>query len=314
MDSIIGLVIALLMIRGSMSLRVLGVHGSGSHGARFSARTSKFQEGLAKRKYTILPRTHLLCSSNIIIGDGIARPQHIAFIVDGNGRWATDRGMPRKEGHAQGASCTVEIAKHLLNIEGIEVVTFYLFSSENWSRPVDEIDNIMRLLERYLKEVSTYLMENRIKLVVIGELERLPSTSRALIKTVEASTAAFDGDMGKKKAKTLVLALSYGGRWDVVNAVKSLAAQSTKEQELTKLTEEDLNMHLSLGSRGIPDPDVLVRTGGEQRVSNFLLWQISYSEIFFLENMWPDFTVEVLEERVLSRYAARSRRFGGTTP
>ena len=126
----------------------------------------------------------------------------------------------QEAGHSEGAS-TVEIAKHLLKMDGIEALTFYLFSSENWSRPVEEIDNIMRLLERYLMEVSAYLMENKIKLVVIGELERLPVTSQALIQTIEASTAVFDGQGAGGTAKTLVLALSYGGRWDVLNAVSS---------------------------------------------------------------------------------------------
>ena len=142
-----------------------------------------------------------LSESNTVINEKVDQPRHIAFIVDGNGRWATDRGLPRKEGHARGASCTVEIAKHLLKTDGIEAVTFYLFSTENWSRPVDEIDNIMRLLEQYLAEVSAYLMENRIKLVVVGELERLPVTSQALIKGIEATTSTFDGKVGKKKAK-----------------------------------------------------------------------------------------------------------------
>jgi undecaprenyl diphosphate synthase len=228
----------------------------------------------------------------------------VAFIVDGNGRWAVEQGLPRFEGHSKGANTTVEVAKHLFS-SGVSVLTFYLFSTENWSRPPMEVANIMSLLEKYLVDVSAYLLENKIRLNVIGQLDRLPGSSQALIKALEMSTEGFIKD--EEGGKTLCLALSYGGRDDIVNACKKINASGLSPDDIS---EETFNSYLSLGSRDIPDPDLVIRTSGEQRLSNFLLWQSAYSEFVYLDTLWPDLTVDECC-KVLREYGSRERRFGG---
>lgn len=231
-----------------------------------------------------------------------ASPRHVAFIVDGNGRWAVERGLPRQDGHSRGANVTVEVAKSVFK-SGIPYLTFFLFSTENWARPSGEVANIMKLLEKYLGDVSAYLVENGIKLEVIGQIDRLPATSRALIRTVEKATEGFNG-------QTLCLALSYSGRDDIISACKSIQKTGMNP---ASISEEVFNTHLSMGSRGIPDPDLLIRTSGEQRLSNFLLYQVAYSEMAFHDAYWPDFSPEECQ-RIIASFGSRKRRYGGVDP
>jgi undecaprenyl diphosphate synthase len=235
-------------------------------------------------------------------GRNSALPRHVAFIVDGNGRWAIEKGLRRQDGHSRGANVTVEVAKSAFR-SGIPYLTFFLFSTENWARPSDEVANIMKLLEKYLGDVSSYLVENGIKLVVIGQIDRLPPTSQALIKAVEKSTEGFNG-------QTLCLALSYSGRDDIVRACRSIQKTGVSP---TSITEEVFNRHLSLGSRSIPDPDLLIRTSGEQRLSNFLLYQAAYSELAFHDSYWPDFSPEKCQN-IIDSFTSRKRRYGGVDP
>lgn len=265
---------------------------------------ASLRRGLTSRQRWGYSRSRLRASPDKVEEnvESVANPQHVAFIVDGNGRWAVERGLPRQEGHSKGANVTVEIAKNVFR-SGIPFLTFFLFSQENWARPQNEVANIMHLLEKYLVDVSAYLVENGIRLVVIGERSRLPSTSQALIKAVEASTEGFMG-------QTLCLAISYSGRTDILNACRSIQQAGMKDAEIS---EDIFNKHLSMGSRGIPDPDLLIRTSGEQRLSNFLLYQLAYTEMAFVESRWPDFTVEECQE-VISSFGKRERRYGGLLP
>jgi undecaprenyl diphosphate synthase len=226
----------------------------------------------------------------------------VAFIIDGNGRWAMQRNLERHAGHRAGANVTVEIAKHAFSIPGINCVTLYLFSTENWSRPMIEVTNIMHLLERYLLEVSSYLIENEIRLVVIGQSYRLPQSCQALISQLSRETAK----KGAEK-RTLCLALSYGGRDDIVQACKSIIDMRINSENVD---EEVFASLTATGRHGVPDPDLLIRTSGESRLSNFLLWQSAYSELEFVDCCWPDFTTNEFDACLL-RYSRRPRRFGG---
>ena len=227
-------------------------------------------------------------------------PNHVAFIIDGNGRWAVQRGLERHAGHRAGANVTVEIAKHAFSIPGINCVTLYLFSTENWTRPPVEVTNIMHLLERYLLEVSSYLIENEIRLVVIGQSHRLPQSCQALISQLSEMTRR------DTEKRTLCLALSYGGRDDIVQACKSIVDIGI---DSTSINEEVFASFTATGRHGIPDPELLIRTSGESRLSNFLLWQSAYSELEFVDCCWPDFTANEFDG-CLDRYSLRPRRFG----
>lgn len=230
-----------------------------------------------------------------------AIPRHIAIIMDGNGRWAKARDLPRREGHRAGAD-SVEACLETCGEIGVEYLTLYAFSSENWKRPEAEVTALMGLLTHFLKEKTPTLMENNIRLQVIGQVERLPSANRkALEKTME-TTARNDG-------LTLVVALSYGSREEILGATRKLM-QAAAEGELSP---DDLTAEVfsnALDTAGMPDPDLLIRTSGEYRVSNFLLWQISYAEIYITKDYWPDFGRDQLLEAV-SDYQCRQRRFGG---
>ena len=227
-------------------------------------------------------------------------PRHIAIIMDGNGRWAKELGLPRLEGHRAGAESVREVMEACIEL-GVEYLTLYAFSSENWSRPATEVSALMTLLDRFLNEKAKDLDRQNVRLLAIGQLDRLPAKTRALIERIQARTA-------NNTKMTLVLALSYGGREEIVAAARSLATDAVAG----KISPADIDAELfasRLQTAGIPDPDLLVRTSGEMRVSNFLLWQISYAEIIIVKKFWPDFRQRDLAEAV-QEYQRRHRRFG----
>ena len=227
-------------------------------------------------------------------------PRHIAIIMDGNGRWAKERGFPRLEGHRAGAESVREVMEACIEL-GVEYLTLYAFSSENWSRPATEVTALMSLLDRFLDEKAKDLDRQNVRLLAIGQLDRLPAKTRALVERIKARTAGHT-------TMTLVLALSYGGREEIVSAARSLATDAVEG----KISPSDIDADLfasRLQTAGIPDPDLLVRTSGEMRVSNFLLWQISYAEMVIVKKYWPDFRQGDLFE-VVEEYKRRNRRFG----
>lgn len=228
--------------------------------------------------------------------DPQALPDHVAIIMDGNGRWAQRRGLPRIAGHKKGAESVrtvLEAARRL----GIRVLTLYAFSDENWGRPEEEVGFLMRMLEQYLQSEIRALMKNDIRLRVIGRTEKLPSTARDLIRKATAETAG-------NKGLVLVLALSYGGRGEIIDAVRRIGSEGTALQDVS---EELIASHLD--TAGLPDPDLIIRTSGEQRISNFLLWQSAYAEFYFTETPWPAFGEKEFLLAMLD-YQGRQRRFG----
>jgi undecaprenyl diphosphate synthase len=228
-------------------------------------------------------------------------PQHIAIIMDGNGRWARERGQPRREGHRAGAE-SVEIALETCGEIGVDYLTIYAFSSENWKRPEAEVKALMGLLAHFLKEKTSSLVKNNIRLQVIGQIDKLPkSNQKELEKSIEA-TAGNDG-------LTLVVALSYGSREEIVEATRALMRKA-QDGELDPENLDQATFAAQLNTAAYPDPDLLIRTSGEYRISNFLLWQISYSEIFITKTLWPDFRRDNLLVAV-GEYQKRQRRFGG---
>ena len=228
-------------------------------------------------------------------------PQHIAIIMDGNGRWARERGQPRREGHRAGAE-SVEIALETCGEIGVDYLTIYAFSSENWKRPEAEVKALMGLLAHFLKEKTSSLVKNNIRLQVIGQIDKLPkSNQKELEKSIDA-TAGNDG-------LTLVVALSYGSREEIVEATRALMRKA-QDGELDPENLDQATFAAQLNTAAYPDPDLLIRTSGEYRISNFLLWQISYSEIFITKTLWPDFRRDNLLEAV-GEYQKRQRRFGG---
>ncbi|RMG03777.1 MAG: isoprenyl transferase [Planctomycetota bacterium] len=229
------------------------------------------------------------------------RPRHIAAIMDGNGRWAQRRGLPRIEGHRRGVASvrrTVEECSRL----GIEQLTLYCLSSENWKRPQAELDFLMRLLEQYMVEERRTILDQNVRVQVIGRREGIPhDVQREMNKTIDLS-AENDG-------LTLCLAINYGGRVEIVDAVRAIAEEvKSGRLESDEIDEQVLESHLY--TAGMPDPDLLIRTAGEMRLSNFLLWQISYAEIWVTDVCWPEFD-EALLHRAIVDYANRERRFGG---
>ncbi|MCP3892751.1 MAG: isoprenyl transferase [Desulfobulbaceae bacterium] len=229
-------------------------------------------------------------------------PQHVAIIMDGNGRWAQRRNKPRLFGHKAGAESvreTVEVCREI----GVKYLTLYAFSSENWRRPEQEVSGLMSILKRYLEVELPRMLKNDIRLMSIGDRNRLPDSVRSVLEKTISKTAS-------NSKLTLNLALSYGGRDEILRAVKDISSRcSAGEIEPGDISEELFSE--SLDTSGIPDPDILIRTGGEARLSNFLLWQLSYAEIFFTETMWPDFRRDVFIQ-ALSDYQNRERRFGRT--
>ncbi len=233
---------------------------------------------------------------------GPAIPRHVAVIMDGNGRWAGSRGMPRLSGHSAGAE-SVRAVVRAARKRGIEVLTLYSFSTENWGRPEDEVEGLMELLAQYLREELDELLENNLRLRAIGELDRLPAEVRALLGAVMAATEANEG-------LTLILALSYGSRAEIRTAVQELA-RAVQDGLLTLDDISDEAISAALYTSGLPDPDLLIRTSGEMRLSNFLLWQLAYAELYVTDVAWPDFREAELDQ-ALAAYAQRQRRFGKT--
>jgi undecaprenyl diphosphate synthase len=220
--------------------------------------------------------------------------------MDGNGRWAKQRGLPRIEGHRHGAESVRTVVRAAGEV-GIKYLTLYAFSVENWSRPKEEVDTLMRYLERYLKSETPELDRHNVKLAVIGQMYRLPENVQAQLKKSIAT-------LSKNNGLTVLMALSYGGRTELVDAVRAIAAEVKRgELDPEEITEQVFAQHLY--TKNIPDPDLLVRTSGEMRVSNFLLWQISYAELVVTETLWPDFRKPQFFE-ALEEYARRHRRFG----
>ena len=227
-------------------------------------------------------------------------PRHVAIIMDGNGRWARARGLPRTVGHNSGAEAVRQAVKGAVQC-GIEYLTLFGFSSENWKRPAAEIDDLMGLLKLYLKREIDELHQNGVRLQVIGDRARLGRDVVALIEAAEARTAT-NGKL------VLTIALSYGARAEIVLAAKRLLAAAEKgELRADELDEERFGGFLL--TAGMPDPDVLIRTSGEKRISNFLLWQCAYAEFVFLDKHWPDFGIDDLKSAI-GEYQGRSRRYG----
>ena len=227
-------------------------------------------------------------------------PRHVAIIMDGNGRWAQKRGWPRLKGHEQGAQSVQECLNACLEV-GVEYLTLYAFSSENWKRPAIEVKGLMFLLEQYLGNKIEEMKKNGIRFSAIGRLEALPSTVQERLHKAMAATA-------DNKQLTLTLALNYGSRHEIVDALKAIADQVA----LGKLDPQEINEELisaSLYTAGMPDPDLLIRTSGEYRISNFLLWQLSYAEMTIVPKLWPDFKKQDLLD-ALEDYKNRKRRFG----
>jgi len=226
-----------------------------------------------------------------------AYPRHIGIIMDGNGRWAQKRLLPRKAGHGVGAETFRTIAEYLNNSTKVEYLTVYAFSTENWQRPQDEVNEIMRLLRKYMDDACTDLIKKNVRLHFLGDLSIFPqdirNTMDYLHKLSEQTTGLW-----------VNVAVNYGGRDEIVHAVRALASEGA---DLTKVTEEDITSHLYIPS--VPDPDVIVRTGAEKRLSNFLLWQSSYSELYFTDTLWPDFSPREIDS-IIEWYATRKRRYG----
>ena len=221
--------------------------------------------------------------------------KHLAIIMDGNGRWAKQRGLNRTKGHEKGAEIIRDITTYCAKQPNIETVTFYAFSTENWKRPKLEVDFLMRLLDNYLKKELVTYQENNVCFKAIGNMEAFSKKLQERIKTTQEATKN-NSDL------THILALNYGGRAEITRAVNELIAKGKKE-----ILEEDISTALQTP---YSDIDLLIRTSGEERISNFLLWQLSYSEFYFSQTLWPDFTVEELDN-IIEDFEQRNRRFGG---
>ena len=230
----------------------------------------------------------------------IPPPLHTAIIMDGNGRWAEARGLPRTVGHKRGAEAVKTAVESAVEL-GVEYLTLYGFSSENWRRPQEEVNDLMGLLRYYLQSEIKYLQKNGVKLRVIGDRERLAPDIVDLIENGERRTAS-------NKRMTLIIALSYGGRMEIVMAARRLARR-VEEGALASEEIDEEAFASNLFTAGIPDPDLLIRTSGEKRISNFLLWQLAYAEFVFVNTLWPDFSKQDFENAI-REYHGRERRYG----
>ncbi|MGN0930991.1 MAG: polyprenyl diphosphate synthase [Thermoguttaceae bacterium] len=239
-------------------------------------------------------------------------PAHVAIVMDGNGRWAQKRGLARSAGHIQGASILEEIVEAAIDF-GIKRLTLYCFSHENWKRPKEELDALMSLLKSYMKEQRPVFMKNKIRLRIIGRRNELPSDVLQEMDETVRLTSANDG-------LTLALAINYGARQEITDAVKKIvrelssaiqndSSDQTRFEALVQAIDEKY-ISSRLYDPEAPDPDLFIRTGGEQRLSNYLLWQLSYAELWFTDVLWPDFTPETLKDGILA-YQKRQRRYGG---
>ncbi|MCD6565514.1 MAG: isoprenyl transferase [Bacteroidales bacterium] len=227
-------------------------------------------------------------------------PNHVAIIMDGNGRWAKQKGKDRIFGHKNGVAAVREVTESAAKI-GIKYLTLYAFSTENWNRPVKEVNALMSLLVSTISAETNTLMKNKVSLLTIGDTSRLPVRVYKKLEDTINKTSENDG-------LSLVLALSYSSRWEILNAVKNIASEVKRGKiKLDQLNEKIFSNYLC--TKNIPDPELLIRTSGEQRISNFLLWQIAYSELYFTDKLWPDFKKEDLYAAILD-FQSRERRFG----
>ena len=230
-------------------------------------------------------------------------PRHVAIIMDGNGRWAKRQGMARMFGHRQGVE-TVHRITEVAAALGIDYLTLYAFSTENWNRPKEEVDALMSLLVDTIAKETPTLMKNNIQLLTIGDLDRLPDSAQTKFRACMEETS---GNTGLK----LVIALSYSSRWEIIRAAKEIASLVQQDAMLIEdINEEVVSAHLTTAS--MPDPDLLIRTSGELRISNFLLWQLAYAEMYFTDCLWPEFTEEEFYRAIVD-YQHRERRFGKTS-
>lgn len=235
--------------------------------------------------------------------DKIEIPRHIAIVLDGNGRWAKAKRRPRFMGHKKGVEAVRNIVKACSTLK-VECLSLFAFSSENWKRPEDEIKNLMGLFMMALEREAKSLARNNVRLQIVGDLSHFSEKLQKKIKEVEALTENSDG-------LRLVIAANYGGRWDITKATKALA-EKVKSGELTvaQINEESITGMVS--TQGIPDPDLFIRTGGEKRISNFLIWQMAYTELYFTDVLWPDFDADELD-KAIKDFSSRQRRFGKTS-
>ena len=227
-------------------------------------------------------------------------PRHIAIILDGNGRWAKKRGLPRTAGHAVGAENFRKIATYCKNI-GVEYLTVYAFSTENWSRPAGEVSTIMKLLGKYLQEAIDTMERDHIRMKVLGDVEGLAPELREMVRRTDEISQRYEGFQAN-------ICLNYGGRDEILHAARRYAEDYAAGKADAELTEEGFAAYRY--SAGVPDPDLLIRPGGEQRISNFLLWQCAYAEFYFTDVLWPDFTPEELD-KAIAVFNSRDRRYGG---
>jgi undecaprenyl diphosphate synthase len=228
-------------------------------------------------------------------------PRHIAIIMDGNGRWAKERGLPRIKGHERGAESVRAVTEACVEL-GVEFLTVYAFSTENWKRPAAEVTALWALLEHFVAQETPTLMKNNVRLRAIGRLHELPESCQAALRDAIATTAA-------NTATTLILALNYSSRAEIVDATRALCAKALRgELRPDAIDTDTLSRHLY--THEFPDPDLLIRTSGELRLSNFLLWQLSYTEIHVTQKLWPDFGKQDLRDAI-DEFTKRSRRFGG---
>ena len=224
-------------------------------------------------------------------------PEHVAIIMDGNGRWAKAKGLPRTAGHVQGVETVRAITEECVDL-GVKYLTLYTFSTENWNRPMEEVKALMGLLFDNLED--EIFQKHHVRFCVIGDTERLPEAVREKMAGMIQRTS-------KNDAMTMVLAISYSSRWEITHAVQSMLREGLKPEDIT---EETVAQHLQ--TTFMPDPDLLIRTGGEQRISNYLLWQIAYSELYFCDTYWPDFGPAELR-KAIAEYQGRERRYGKTS-
>lgn len=230
-------------------------------------------------------------------------PKHVAIIMDGNGRWAKKQGKERYYGHQVGVQSVKKVAEAAAEL-GVEYITLYAFSTENWNRPKEEVDAIMALLIEAIAQETPTLMKNNIKLEVIGDIAQMAKENQEALKNVIEKTK-------DNSRMTMVLALSYSSRWEITNAVKEIALKvANNELKPEDITQETISCHLN--TKKYPDPDLLIRTSGEYRISNYLLWQIAYSELYFTNTLWPEFDKESFYEAIID-FQSRERRFGKTS-
>jgi undecaprenyl diphosphate synthase len=241
-------------------------------------------------------------SSTIRVPNVAAVPRHVAIIMDGNGRWATDRHLPRIAGHSRGLDAVRNTVEACVE-RGVEYLTLFAFSSENWRRPMEEVSFLMRLFVSALEREISKLHANGIRLRVVGDLSMFNTRIQELVNRAETKTA-------NNTRLTLTIAANYGGRWDIMQAARKLVEQSAQEGQPALVNEATFARHLAMAYA--PEPDLFIRTGGEERISNFLLWQLAYAEFYFTSLYWPEFDAKALDDAIAS-YVQRERRFGRTS-